>query len=60
MPDLSLFTDGQRPTTKRFDMSSVWIEAALHDPVRQPLEMQRIRITEDGMQLVPLPMRYAR
>jgi SAM-dependent methyltransferase len=59
VPDLSGFRDGQRTTTKRLDMSSVWIEAALHDPVRQLLEMQRIRITEDGMQLVPLPMRYA-
>lgn len=32
---------------------------ALHDPVAQILQFQRIRITSQGMQLVPLPMRYA-
>lgn len=59
VPDLSGFGDGQRVQTKRLDRSSVWIEAALHDPVRQLLQMQRIRIDENGMRLVPLPMRYA-
>lgn len=59
VPDLSGFRDGQRTTTKRLDKSSVWLEAALHDPVRQTFEFQRIRITEQGTRLVPLPMRYA-
>lgn len=59
VPDLSGFSDGQRVQTKRLDRSSVWIEAALHDPVRQLFEFQRIRITPDGTKLVPLPMRYA-
>lgn len=59
VPDLSGFADGQRVQTKRLDRSSVWIEAGLHDPVRQLFEFQRIRITADGMKLVPLPMRYA-
>ena len=59
VPDLTGFAEGQRVQTRRLDMASVWIEAALHDPVRQRLEMQRIRITNEGMRLVPLPMRYA-
>ena len=37
----------------------MWIEAATHDPVRQLLEHQRIRITPEGTKLAPLPMRYA-
>lgn len=59
VPDLSGFTDGQRVQTKQLDKTSVWLEAAKHDPVQQVIEFQRIRITNSGMQLVPLPMRYA-
>lgn len=59
VPDHSGFADGQRVQTKRLDMTTVWLEAALHDPVRQLFEFQRIRITQDGVRMVPLPMRYA-
>ena len=59
VPDQSGFADGQRVQTKRLDMTTVWLEAARHDPVRQLLEYQRIRITQDGIRMVPLPMRYA-
>ncbi|WP_394892442.1 class I SAM-dependent methyltransferase [Mesorhizobium sp. AaZ16] len=59
VPDFSGFSDGQRVRTKRLDKTSVWIEAALHDPVCQLFEYQRIRVTETGVRLVPLPMRYA-
>lgn len=59
VPDLCGFSDGQRLQTKRLDRSSVLLEAALHDPVRQLLEFQRITITKAGTRLVPLPMRYA-
>jgi hypothetical protein len=57
--DFSEYKNGQDVQTKRLDMDSVWLEAALHDPVHQLLEFQRIRITNDGMQLIPLPLRYA-
>lgn len=59
VPDLSGFVDHQRVSTKRLDMSSVWLEAATHDPLTQRFEFQRIRITEGGVKLVPLPLRYA-
>ncbi len=59
VPDLSGFRDGQRVMTRRLDMTSVWLEAATHDPVAQRIEFQRIRITPEGTRLVPLPMRYA-
>lgn len=59
VPDVSDFTKGQRVRTMRLDMLSVWLEAATHDPVAQRFELQRIRITPEGLKLVPLPMRYA-
>ena len=59
VPDFSDYKHGQNVRTKRLDMDSVWLEAALHDPVQQRLEFQRIRFTNDGMRLVPLPLRYA-
>jgi len=59
VPDLSDFTNGQRVRTMRLDMLSVWLEAAKLDTVAQRFEFQRIRVTDSGMKLVPLPMRYA-
>lgn len=59
VPDLSEYRDGQNVRTMQLDMNSVWLEAGLHDPVRQTLEFQRIRITKEGVRLVPLPIRYA-
>ena len=59
VPDFSDYKKGQNVRTMRLDMESVWLEAAVHDPARQLLEFQRIRITDDGMRLVPLPLRYA-
>jgi len=59
VPDFSSYSDNQRVRTMRLDMGSVWLEAARHDPVTQLIEFQRIRITGDGMELKPLPMRYA-
>ena len=59
VPDLSGFADHQRVKVNRLDRTQVWIEAAVHDPVAQRLDMQRIRFDGDGARLVPLPMRYA-
>lgn len=59
VPDLSEFRRGQTVCTRSLDMQSVTLETGLHDPVRQVLEFQRIRITNAGVRLVPLPLRYA-
>lgn len=59
VPDQTQFTGHQMVRTKSVDMSSAWIEAATHDPVAQVISYQRITITEQGVRLVPLPMRYA-
>lgn len=59
VPDLSQYQNHQAVRAMHVDFGSVWIEAKRHDPVRQTVDHQRIRITEDGTKLVPLPMRYA-
>lgn len=59
MPDFTGFENGQRLRTVTIDMQSAWLEAAIHDPVNQIFEFQRIRITSHGVKLVPFPMRYA-
>jgi SAM-dependent methyltransferase len=59
VPDTAQYRAGQNVRTMQVGFKSVWLEAAMHDPVRQVVEYQRVRITEDGVRLVPLLMRYA-
>ncbi len=59
VPDLSRFNDGQSVRARSVDFGSATLEAAVHDPVTQVVDYQYIRITADGVRLVPLPMRYA-
>lgn len=59
VPRMDDFTNHQRVSTKSLTRDMVRLEALMHDPVRQLFEMQRIFITEAGMKMVPLPMRYA-
>ncbi len=59
VPDMTQFQNGQRMRAMHVGFRSVWFEAVKHDPVEQILEHQRIRITQDGVKLIPLPMRYA-
>lgn len=58
MPYREGFERDQSLQAKRVSISTVWLEAAKHDPVTQTVDYQRIRITEDGSQLMPLAMRY--
>lgn len=59
VPDVTQYRGGQNLRTMQVGFKSVWLEATMHDPVRQVVEHQRVRITEDGTRLVPLLMRYA-
>jgi SAM-dependent methyltransferase len=38
---------------------SVTLEVSVHDPVTQTVQYQYIAITQDGVRLYPVPMRYA-
>ena len=59
VPDLSGFVDGQRMKGSWARMDSARFEIAIHDPVVQTVEFQRIVISEDGTRMVPHFMRYA-
>lgn len=58
MPNRERFEDNQSLKAKHVSMSTVWLEAAQHNPVSQTVDYQRVRINEDGSQLMPLAMRY--
>ncbi|MEM7661606.1 MAG: class I SAM-dependent methyltransferase [Pseudomonadota bacterium] len=59
VPDQRRFRDHKDVAVSRLNADSVWLEAVVHDPVRQRLNFQRIRYTPDGMRIAPLLMRYA-
>jgi SAM-dependent methyltransferase len=59
VPDPAEISKSQWVKTMKVDHNSVRLEAALHDPLRQVFDFQRIRITPDGVKMVPLQMRYA-
>ncbi|KCZ49406.1 class I SAM-dependent DNA methyltransferase [Hyphomonas pacifica] len=59
VPDFSAYQGHQSLRTRKIGFKSLWFEATLHDPTRQVIEYQRVRITEQGVRLVPLVMRYA-
>ncbi len=59
VPDFSAYQDNQSLKTMKIGMSHLWFEAKMHDPVTQRIDFQRVRITEEGMKLVPFQIRYA-
>ena len=59
VPDLSGYVDGQRMKGSWARMDSARFEIAIHDPVLQTVQFQRIVISEDGTRMTPHFMRYA-
>ena len=59
VPDFSAYHDHQSLRATKIGFKSLWFEAKVHDPTRQVIEYQRVRITEKGTRMVPLVMRYA-
>ncbi|KCZ91141.1 class I SAM-dependent methyltransferase [Hyphomonas jannaschiana] len=59
VPDLAQFHDHRSVMPRHVGFSSLALEAAVHDPTTQRIDYQVLRVTPDGMQLTPLPMRYA-
>lgn len=58
VPDFSGFQNGQRVGIRQMQRDSLWLDTVQHDPVGQMLEYQRVRMSESGMRLVPLRLRY--
>jgi SAM-dependent methyltransferase len=59
VPDLSGFVDGQRMKGSWARMDAARFEIAIHDPVAQTVEFQRIVMSEGGTRMTPHFMRYA-
>lgn len=59
VPDLTRFGHGQRVGATGVATDAVSLEASLHDPVAQRVRSQHVVITEQGVRLYPVEIRYA-
>jgi hypothetical protein len=59
IPDLGRFTRGQSLQVRDLSDDALVLEAAQHDPVAQRVRAQHARLTESGVQLYPMELRYA-
>lgn len=58
VPDPGLFPQEQRLATHRVDLDEVELIAGRHDLVGQTVRSMQIRLSEDGIRLYPLEIRY--
>jgi SAM-dependent methyltransferase len=59
VPDLSRFTANQALRAIRLSETDVRLEASVHDPVAQQVTTQHVVLTEQGIKLYPVKIRYA-
>jgi SAM-dependent methyltransferase len=59
VPDLGRFDRRQRPNVNIVEPDRVMIDASRHDPVEQRIDSSHVVITETGMKLYPVSLRYA-
>jgi len=59
VPDLTRFDHGQRVGATEIRADAVYLETSAHDPVAQRVRSQQIVITERGVRLYPVEVRYA-
>jgi SAM-dependent methyltransferase len=59
VPDLSRFTANQTVRAIRVGEAKVRLDASVHDPVAQQVSSQHIVLTEAGVRLYPVKIRYA-
>ncbi len=59
VPDLSDFVEGQAVRGLGVTLGSARFEVVMHDPVEQMFLYRRVLVTDEGVRLNPLPMRYA-
>ncbi len=58
VPDLSVYRDGQAMKGHWVTKEAARFEIAMHDPVTQRVDHQRIVISEGETRMYPFPMRY--
>jgi len=59
VPDLTRFTRGQIVQAVQVGVDEVKLEASRHDPLTQRTYSQHVLITEGGVKLYPVQLRYA-
>jgi len=58
-PDVTRFDRGQLFGALSVEVKGVQVEASRHDRVKQSVDSQRIHLTEDGVKMYPVRVRYA-
>ena len=59
IPDLTRFTRGQNVITTKVDTDEVRLDVSRHDSLAQRTVSQHVVITEAGIRLYPVQVRYA-
>jgi hypothetical protein len=59
VPDLGRFDRGQRLSVSRIAPGAVWLEASRYHAATQIVDSQLVRLSQAGVQLFPVRIRYA-
>ncbi|MBM3946141.1 MAG: hypothetical protein FJ315_01915 [SAR202 cluster bacterium] len=59
VPNLTRFALGQSTQTTHVGTDRVRLDVSRHDPVAQTITSQQVHISESGVKLYPLQLRYA-
>ena len=59
VPDLTRFARGQRVEVREVEPGRVHLEASVHDPVQQRVVSQHVVLSNQGLRLYPVQLRYA-
>jgi SAM-dependent methyltransferase len=59
VPDLGRFDRGQRVSVIGITLDEVKLDVSIHDPVTQRVDSQHVLISEEGVRLFPVAVRYA-
>ena len=58
VPDLTRFNRGQRVEVSKLGVDQVWFETSTVDVTEQRISVQHVRISEQGIKLYPVELRY--
>jgi hypothetical protein len=59
VPDLARFDRGQRLEVRTVETDRIRLDASVHDPVQQRVMSQHVLLSEQGIRLYPVQIRYA-
>jgi SAM-dependent methyltransferase len=58
VPDVTRFDRGQRVETRQVTTACIHLETSVHDPVQQRVMSQQVVLTDQGIRLYPVQVRY--